>query len=97
MRLHFSHAARRDLEGIIEYLAAESPSAAARVLQEIEDALEKLLAFPEMGHRRKDLTPRPLLFWQVFSYLVVYRVVGDRLEIARILHSARDVRQLLRP
>jgi plasmid stabilization system protein ParE len=95
MKLQFSRAARRDLEGIVEFLAAESPTAAARVLDEIENALERLLTFPQIGHKRPDLTPRPLLFWQVFSYLVVYRVVGDRLEVARILHAARDVGRLL--
>lgn len=97
MKLRLSRLAARDLEGLFDYVAAENPAAAERVLSEIEAALAKLTEFPKMGHSRPDLTSRPLLFWQVFRYLIVYRQVEDRVEVARILHSARDVRFLLEP
>jgi|CXWL01.1.fsa_nt_gi plasmid stabilization system protein ParE len=95
MKLRLSRLAARDLEAIVDYLSAENPAAAERVLAELEAAFAKLGEFPQMGHRRPDLTSRPLLFWQVFSYLVVYRPGEDRVEVARVLHSARDVRFLL--
>ena len=51
-----------DLTEIWEYIAADSPSAADRVLGEIEEAIRALVRFPPMGHTRSDLTSRPLRF-----------------------------------
>jgi plasmid stabilization system protein ParE len=42
------------------------------VLQEIAAAFRLLASHPEAGHFRGDLTPLPVKFWPVFSYLIVY-------------------------
>ncbi len=44
---------------------------------------------------RKDLTALPVLFWPVWSYLIVYKPDTSPLAIVRILHGARDVESLL--
>jgi hypothetical protein len=51
---------------------------------------------PQMGHKREDLTDRPVRFWSVFSYLVVYDPVSSPLAVIAILHGALDVEQLLK-
>jgi toxin ParE1/3/4 len=51
---------------------------------------------PALGHAREDLTDRPLKFWSVYSYLVVYDPAGDPLTIVAVLHGARDVAQILK-
>jgi plasmid stabilization system protein ParE len=51
---------------------------------------------PQMGHKREDLTDRPVRFWSVFSYLVVYDPVSSPLAVIAILHGARDVEELLK-
>ncbi len=48
-----------------------------------------------MGHLREDLAEEPLRFWPVYSYLIIYRPDSRPLEIVRVLHGARDVRNLL--
>ena len=89
----FSPAAREDLIEIVDYIAAENPAAAARLLSDIEKACADLAARPSLGHRRKDLTPDPeVLFYCVRDYyLVIYRRNTTPLQIARVLHGARDV------
>jgi hypothetical protein len=47
------------------------------------------------GHRRPDVTDRKVRFWPVGSYLVVYRADSTPLQIAAILHGARDVPTVL--
>ena len=47
-----------DLEEIADYIAADSPDAAGRVIEKIFDAIEALVLFPHQGHRRTDLTSR---------------------------------------
>lgn len=50
---------------------------------------------PGIGHTREDLTDRPVKFWSVFSYLVIYNPASDPLEIISVVHGGRDVGQLL--
>lgn len=58
---------------------------------EIMDAIRFLAANPGAGHSRTDLTPTPVKFWPVFSYLVVYDPALVPLGVARIVHSAQDL------
>ena len=57
----FHPAAYTDLEEIWGFIAADSLDAADHVLDEIHVAIRSLVAFPNQGHRRPDLTSRPLL------------------------------------
>jgi plasmid stabilization system protein ParE len=64
--------AARDITEIWEYIASDSPQAGRRVREDILEAMRKLVAFPHQGHRRTDLTSRPLCFKRVRNYLVAY-------------------------
>jgi plasmid stabilization system protein ParE len=77
-------------------VSADNPQAAARIGAAIHDALEQLAAMAEMGHTRVDLTERPLKFWRVFSYLIVYDPASAPLTVIAILHGSRDLEHLLR-
>jgi plasmid stabilization system protein ParE len=61
-----------DLDDIRYYIAQENPNAADRVMSEIFDTLRGLVPFPHRGHRRPDLTSRPLRFILVREYLIAY-------------------------
>ena len=84
----------REIEGY--YLGAGSVSGARTVFRELEAAFERLAMNPGIGHSRSDLTARPVRFWPVRSYLVVYRPETKPLEIVTVLHGARDVERILR-
>lgn len=64
--------AARDITEIWEYIASDSPQAARRVREDILEAMRKLVPFPHQGHRRTDLTSRPLRFKRVRNYLIAY-------------------------
>jgi plasmid stabilization system protein ParE len=51
-----------DLEEIWEYIAENNVDAADRVLADIHSTPTTLAGSPEIGHRRPDLTTRPLRF-----------------------------------
>ena len=61
-----------DLDDIRGYIAQHDPDAADRVITEIFDAIRALAPFPYKGHRRPDLTSRPLRFILVRDYLIAY-------------------------
>jgi Plasmid stabilization system protein len=88
--------AEADVEAIADFVAADSIDAAVKVVLALEDAFVLLASRPGIGHAREDLTDRPLKFWSVHSYLVVYDPVGEPLTIVAVLHGARNVAQILK-
>ncbi len=85
-------AAQSDLDSIQDYLLEQSVDASRIVGAEIAQSLARLAEFPQAGHTRADLTERPVRFWSVFSYLIVYDPASNPIRILRIIHTSRDVR-----
>jgi plasmid stabilization system protein ParE len=92
----FNAKARKDLFDIWEYIAVDSVDAADRVLGRIEDDISKLATMPGMGHQRTDVRDPRLLFWSVRPYVIVYRHTRRTLYVIRVIHGARDFRQIFR-
>ncbi len=90
-----SPAASQDLEEIWEYIAEDSVDAADRWLARLEEATRRLAEMPTIGHTRKDLTDKPVLFWPVGKYLIIYRDDRSPVEVVRVVNAYRDVPRLL--
>jgi plasmid stabilization system protein ParE len=88
----FHPEAEADINEIWEYIAADSSAAANRVTAEIEKALDDLAPFPGRGHRRPDLTARPLRFILVREYLIAYAPDEKPLWVVAIIHGRRNPR-----
>lgn len=86
--------AAADITGIWEYISKDSPEAARRVREEIRHAIRALLSFPHQGHKRSDLTSRPLRFWRVKSYLIAYAPDEAPLLVIAVLHGRRNPRAM---
>jgi plasmid stabilization system protein ParE len=91
----YSPEARHDLLEIWEYIARDDLDAADRLEREIEAAITLLAEKPGLGHLRRDLTSKPVRFWRVHSYLIVYDPNSKPLQVARILSGYRDIAALL--
>src|ERR1700731_2262617 len=81
-----------DLDEIWEYIADDNLDAADRVLGEIYQTIQSLVAFPHQGHKRHDLTYRPLLFHAVRDYVIVYAPAEKPLPAIAVLHGRRNPR-----
>jgi plasmid stabilization system protein ParE len=88
----FHPEARIDLDEIWEYIRADRIDAADRVVEEILSAIRAVLQFPNQGHKRPDLTSRPLRFIVVRSYLIAYAPDEEPLWVVAILHTRRNPR-----
>lgn len=87
---------KEDVREIRDYLVSQGGRRLARyVLQEITASFRLLASHPEAGHLRQDLTPLPVKFWPVFSYLIVYDPAARPLAIVRVLHGSRNVGAIL--
>jgi len=86
-----------DLLGIWEYIAGDDLEAADEFFDTLFAQFEHLAAFPRSGHARPDLAhTRPLLFWPVRKYLIIYRIHRDVVEVIAVTHAARDIPTFLR-
>lgn len=81
-----------DLDEIWEFIAEDNPAAADKVTEDIVAAIETLVSAPHMGHRRPDLTSRPLRFWTVRNYLIAYAPDEKPLWIIAVIHGSRSPR-----
>ena len=82
-----------DLNEIWEYIAEDNDDAADRVLADIHSTLITLAGSPQIGHRRPDLTPRPLRFHVVRdAYLIAYAPDEKPLWVVAVLHGRRNPR-----
>src|SRR5271157_4910536 len=79
-----------DLDDIREHIAEDNPDAADRVITEIFDGIRALLAFPNQGYRRPNLTSRPLRFKLVREYVIAYAPEKKPLWIVAVIHGSRS-------
>jgi addiction module toxin, RelE/StbE family len=78
----------RNLEAEAEYIAQENPEAAARVVERVREAVQKLADHPALGRPGRVSGTRELVVTGT-PYIVPYRVRGNVVEILRVQHAAR--------
>lgn len=86
--------AKIDLSDIWEYLFEYDESIADAVLFEIQERIFQLRDFPFLGAMKEGFSDneRFLVFQK---YNIFYRIEEDEVFIRRILHGAREVRDLI--
>ena len=94
-RVQFTSAAQRDLTEIWEFIAKDNLDAADRVVAAIDDAMRPLAQHPWIVHARTGVSDSRYRFWRVYSYLIAYRASDTELTVVRIVHGARDIRNIL--
>ncbi len=94
MTYRISPQADADLESICNYVARDNPEAADRLDTRIHTVLQLLAQFPGMGHMRSDVQDKRYSFWTVGSYVIAYRMDKTDLIVVRVLHGARDLRNI---
>ena len=81
-----------DLNEIWEFIAEDNIDAADQLIADMFDAVSGLVPFPHQGHRRPDLTGRPLRFILVRDYLIAYAPDENPLWVVGVLHGRRNPR-----
>ena len=85
--------AEEDLIDIWLYIAQENPSAADRLLDEIEEKFSLLAANPELGPARPNIAD-DCRYFPVGNYLILYRLIPSGVQIVRIIQGARRLDNL---
>jgi toxin ParE1/3/4 len=94
-RFRLSLRAKTDLAEIHRYIAQDAAPAADRFVGEFFDLFHLLARNPEIGQQRTELRPS-LRSISHGSYVVFFYPMVDGVEIAGVVHGARDVDALFR-
>ena len=96
-RFEISPAANSDLIEIDVFIAEQSGSfeQANSFLDSIVATCELLSTQPEMGEVREEFATGRYRSFSVGNYVIYYCNISDGIQIARILHGARDYHNLL--
>jgi toxin ParE1/3/4 len=86
-----SEAAERDLDSIWLHIASDSPSNADHFLDRLVSSITATLATAPLAGRAREEFGEDLRSFPFENYLVFYRLRQDTIEIARIIHGARDL------
>jgi toxin ParE1/3/4 len=92
-RIIRSPEARADVDEAARYIAREDIDAALRWLDVLDEKLKLLSEFPGAGPARDELAPG-LRSFPVGSYVIFYRSAKGGIDVVRILHGARNLRNV---
>lgn len=88
MKIEWRPKAERDLDSIVDYIAADNPRAAVAQGDEVYEQVMALKDFPEKGRcGRVDGTFESVI--NRTPYIAVYRIKGGKIQVLRILHSSQ--------
>ena len=95
-KIKYTPISLNDLKEIIDYIMLDSPTAANKMLDKIEEAISKLALFPNMCPYFEDsASEKKYRCLAIGNYNVFYVVLGDTVQIMRILHGKRQIEALL--
>jgi toxin ParE1/3/4 len=89
----FSEDANADLDEICAYLELRSPKVASRLFDRIREKCKLIAAFPEMGRSYEEIIPG-LSGFVIDNYVVFYVIIGDSVQILRIVSGYRDIKEI---
>jgi toxin ParE1/3/4 len=98
-KIVISEAAYYDIDSMFSYISQNNKAAAEKLRLRIYQAIQKLKDFPELGPviSEEDApgAVRGYRWIVVNPYIIFYRVLEDRIVIARVLHGRQNWLQSL--
>lgn len=91
MKLLWTEPAIQDLRDLRDYIAADSDHHAADFITSIITRAERLTIVPMMGRLVPEAQVENIRETLYRSYRIIYRIVGERVEVLAIIHGARDL------
>jgi len=90
--------AENDLKNIIEYIAADSPSNALKIFENIKQTASNLYIFPERGRVVPELRDQGILQYReliISPWRVIYRISEKIVYVLSVLDSRQNIEDIL--
>ena len=82
--------AEADLLDIWAFISQDNLTAADKIVRQLDARSHELVKHPEMGISRDDVA-KGMRHLVMGSYLILYRIDGEDIEVVRYLHGARNL------
>jgi len=89
-RAYITELAESDLSKIWLYIARDSPGAADRFIDKLRSQCDRLASSPQSGRSRPDFA-LGLRTYRIGNYFIFYFPTEMGIEVARVLHGARNL------
>lgn len=84
----------KDIEQITDYIAQQAGlEQAERFLAKLNDKFVKITQFPKLGRERNEILPS-VRSLSLESYLILYILIGQNIDILRVVSGYRDLSAL---
>jgi len=90
MKIQWTSRASSDLARLHEHLSPIAPEAAARVVQRLAHAPDRLLDYPRIGEKLEAYGPREIRRIIVGNYEMRYEIVPGTIYILRLWHCREN-------
>lgn len=90
MKVHWTNKAFLDLVRLEQFLSNKSQRAAARVVQALIAAPNRLVEYPRAGERIESAGDVVLRRLFVDPYEIQYEVLPDQIRVARVFHMREE-------
>lgn len=90
MELEWTSQALSDLARLYDFLAPLNEQAAARAVQSLMAAPERLLEHPRLGGKLEEFEPREVRRILVGHYEIRYEIAGSVIQVLRLWHTRED-------
>ncbi len=94
-RIRWTREAYLWLKDIYDYIAADSPSSAHKVVQGIYDKTRVLERFPELGYRYRAEPEGDIRIILYGHYRIAYLISEETIDILGVFHGAMDIERYL--
>ena len=90
MRIRWTENARHDLVRLESFLSPVNELAAARAVQMLVAAPDRLLGMPRMGERVEEIPDREVRRMLAAPYELPYEILPNEIAILRVFHTRED-------
>ena len=90
MKVQWTSKATSDLVRLYRHLSPVAPDAAARVVQQLVRAPDRLVEYPRIGEKLEAFAPREVRRILVGNYELRYEIAGGAIFILRLWHCRED-------
>ncbi|MEC4895201.1 MAG: type II toxin-antitoxin system RelE/ParE family toxin [Oscillatoria sp. PMC 1051.18] len=90
-QVNWSSKALEDLDDLAAYIARDSVAYAATIIQKILDTTRSLSQFPRSGQIVPELGEENIREKFAYNYRIIYRVQGETVTIAAVIHGKRQL------
>ncbi|OGQ03911.1 MAG: plasmid stabilization protein [Deltaproteobacteria bacterium RBG_19FT_COMBO_46_12] len=94
----WSETSEKDLMGIIEYIAGDSPSNAFEIFKKIKQKSSNLYTFPDKGRIVPELQDQGIILYRkliVPPWRIIYRISEKAVYVLSVLDSRQNVEDIL--